>query len=98
MRRFFKAKQWGSTHLATLSNGCTRCAQAYIISRDGATRLLSKGALPFVHNIDIHISHVSNERRSEGRPLGCFWAEPPIVWEDPGSEGDGLADAAKADG
>ena len=73
----------------------------------------AKAALRFVTYVDGHIMEkllvdpgdesviegqdVSSDKRSEKRRLGCFWAEPPLVWEDPGVEGDGLADAAGRD-
>ena len=83
-----------ASHLAT-ARECSRCAQAYIVSRDGAARLLSAGALPFAAAIDAHLGWVSRENRTERRPLDCLWAEPPLVWEDPGLEGDGLPDAGQ---
>lgn len=83
-----------SGHVSVSSWSCTRCLIAYIASLAGASRLLHSSVLPWVASIDIHVTWASGSKASNHRPLDCLWLEPPIVWEDPGLEGDGLQNAA----
>ena len=69
---------------------CTRCLIAYVASQSGAAKTLDITAFPWQTPIDIHIAQLSQLHR----PLNCLWVEPPMVWEDPGTEGDGIDDAA----
>jgi GR25 family glycosyltransferase involved in LPS biosynthesis len=84
-----------SSHVSRSDWSCTRCLISYVSSLSGATRFLEARALPWVASIDIHLTWASGTKVSEGRPADCLWVEPPIVWEDPGAEGDGLVDAAR---
>jgi len=81
-----------SSHLSK-AHECSRCAIGYVISASGATRMLSVRSLPYIHSIDHQLNGVSAYKRSEGREMNCLWAEPPLIWEDAGAEGDGLTDA-----
>ena len=83
------------SHVSRSDWSCTRCLISYVSSLSGATRFLEAGALPWVSSIDIHLTWASGTKATEGRPADCLWVEPPIVWEDPGTEGDGLDDAAR---
>ena len=82
-------------HVGVADRSCARCLLAYVSSLSGATRLLSKQALPWVGPMENQMNWASSSKASENRPLDCLWVDPPVVWEAPGNEGDGLEDAAR---
>jgi hypothetical protein len=110
---FYGSKPY-SKHVSV--NTCSRCGQAYIVSQQGAVKLL-EGIGYSTSPIDVHLDKLWKGHRGGGttQRLGgeehhnpaaededsestlakasnmkCLWAEPPIVWEDPGNTEDGI--------
>jgi GR25 family glycosyltransferase involved in LPS biosynthesis len=86
-----------NAHITRLQGrSCSRCMIGYLISLRGAVRMLERESLPFWVSIDNWVDLVHSKRMDAGRgPMSCLWAEPPVIWENPGPEGDGLFDADK---
>ena len=80
-------ESWESNeHLLSAARSCSRCMIAYVVSMQGAVKVLTNPR-GFCRGVDYNIGLMSKEAPVNGT-FNCLHVFPNIAWEDPGIEGD----------
>ena len=86
----WSVKRYGGNqrrHFLSAVHSCTRCMIAYVVSMQGAVKVLTNSR-GFCRSVDYNVGVMSKEV-PKNESFNCLHVFPNVVWEDPGPEGDG---------